>query len=157
MTGRPRLRNLDTESGKIKRVSYEEISRWILDSWRAVTVTCKKKWISKSFWRYFNTRNRRSRRVNFRKWTQCCTRRDYKCTSFIWLWFRLRFCWFWVTSLYCLRTMNDILCFTLYSCICGMKYLQKHNFRKWNEIVKSWFQINVIYFRNIRCFKLLCT
>jgi hypothetical protein len=23
----------------------------------------------------------------------------------------------------CLRTINDILCFTLYSCICDMKYL----------------------------------
>jgi hypothetical protein len=29
-----------TESGKIKRVSYEEISRWILESWQAVMVTC---------------------------------------------------------------------------------------------------------------------
>jgi hypothetical protein len=25
----------DTESGKIKRVSYEEIRRWILESWQA--------------------------------------------------------------------------------------------------------------------------
>jgi hypothetical protein len=32
-----------TESGKIKRVSYEEISWWILESWQAVTVTCVKK------------------------------------------------------------------------------------------------------------------
>jgi hypothetical protein len=32
-----------TESGKIKRVSYEDINRWILESWQAVTVTwCKK-------------------------------------------------------------------------------------------------------------------
>jgi hypothetical protein len=73
--------------------------------------------VSKSFWRYFNARNRWSRRDNFRKWTQWCTRRDYKCTSFIWLWFRWRFCWFWATSLYCFHTMNDILCFTLYFCI----------------------------------------
>jgi hypothetical protein len=28
-----------TESGKIKRVSYEEVRRWILESWQAVTVT----------------------------------------------------------------------------------------------------------------------
>jgi hypothetical protein len=33
------------------------------------------------------------------------------------LWFRWRFCWFWVTSLCCLLTMNDILCFTFYSCV----------------------------------------
>jgi hypothetical protein len=38
-----------------------------------------------------------------------------------------------------------------------MKYLQKQNFIKWNEIVKSWFQTTVIYFCDIRCFKLLCT
>jgi hypothetical protein len=31
-----------TESGKIKRVSNEEISQWILESWQAVTVTCVK-------------------------------------------------------------------------------------------------------------------
>jgi hypothetical protein len=83
-------------------------------------VTYVKKWVLKSFRRYFNARNRRWRRVNFRKWTQWCT---YKCTSFIWLWFRWRFSWFWVTSLYCLRTINDIVRFTLYSCICDMKYL----------------------------------
>jgi hypothetical protein len=116
-----------------------------------------KKWVWKSFRRYLNARNRRSRIVNFRKWTQWCTKKDYKCTSFVWLWFRCRFCWFWVTSLYCLRTMNDILHFTLYSCICDMKYLQKQNFRKRNEIVKSWFQTTVIYLRDICCFKLLCT
>jgi hypothetical protein len=56
-----------TASGKIKRVSYEEIGRWILVSWQAVTVTCIKKWVLKSFWQYFNTRNRTSRRVKFRK------------------------------------------------------------------------------------------
>jgi hypothetical protein len=30
-------------------VSYEEISRWILESWRAVTVTCKKNGFQKAF------------------------------------------------------------------------------------------------------------
>jgi hypothetical protein len=38
-----------TESGKIKRVSYEEISRWILESWQAVTVTCVKHGFQKAF------------------------------------------------------------------------------------------------------------
>jgi hypothetical protein len=38
-----------TESGKIKRVSYEEISRWILESWQAVTVTCVKNGFQKAF------------------------------------------------------------------------------------------------------------
>jgi hypothetical protein len=36
-----------TESGKIKRVSYEEISLWILEIWQPVTVTCVKKLVSK--------------------------------------------------------------------------------------------------------------
>jgi hypothetical protein len=35
--------------GKIKRESYEEISRWILDSWQAVTVTCVKNGFQKAF------------------------------------------------------------------------------------------------------------
>jgi hypothetical protein len=38
-----------TESGKIKRVSYEEISRWILESWQAVTVNCVKNGFQKAF------------------------------------------------------------------------------------------------------------
>jgi hypothetical protein len=38
-----------TESGKIKSVSYEEISRWILESWQAVTVTCVKNGFQKAF------------------------------------------------------------------------------------------------------------
>jgi hypothetical protein len=38
-----------TESGKIKRVSYEEISRWILGSWQAVTVTSVKNGFKKAF------------------------------------------------------------------------------------------------------------
>jgi hypothetical protein len=38
-----------TESGKIKRVFYEEISRWILESWQAVTVTCVKNGFQKDF------------------------------------------------------------------------------------------------------------
>jgi hypothetical protein len=38
-----------SESRKIKRVSYEEISWWILESWQAVTVTCVKNGVSKSF------------------------------------------------------------------------------------------------------------
>jgi hypothetical protein len=38
-----------TESGKIKRVSYEEISRWILESWQAVTVTYVKNGFQKAF------------------------------------------------------------------------------------------------------------
>jgi hypothetical protein len=38
-----------TESGKIKRVSYEEMSRWILESWQAITVTCVKKGFLKAF------------------------------------------------------------------------------------------------------------
>jgi hypothetical protein len=38
-----------TESGKIKKVSYEEISRWILESWQAVTVTCVKNRFQKAF------------------------------------------------------------------------------------------------------------
>jgi hypothetical protein len=38
-----------TESGKIKRVSYEEISRWILESWQAVTVICIKNGFQKAF------------------------------------------------------------------------------------------------------------
>jgi hypothetical protein len=37
-----------TESGKIKRVSYEEISQWILESWQAVTVTCVKNGFQKA-------------------------------------------------------------------------------------------------------------
>jgi hypothetical protein len=59
------------------------------------------------------------------------------------LWLRWRFSWFWVTSSYCARTVNDILRFMLFSCICDMKYLKKQNFRKWNEVVKSWFQTNL--------------
>jgi hypothetical protein len=35
--------------GKIKRVSYEETSRWILESWQALTVTCVKNWFQKAF------------------------------------------------------------------------------------------------------------
>jgi hypothetical protein len=38
-----------TESGKSKRVSYEEISRWILESWQGVTVTCVKNGFQKAF------------------------------------------------------------------------------------------------------------
>jgi hypothetical protein len=38
-----------TESGKIKRVSYEEISWWILENWQAVTVTCVKNGFQKDF------------------------------------------------------------------------------------------------------------
>jgi hypothetical protein len=38
-----------TESGKIKRASYEEISRWILESWQAVMVTCVKNGFQKAF------------------------------------------------------------------------------------------------------------
>jgi hypothetical protein len=38
-----------TESGKIKRVSHKEISRWILESWKAVTVTCVKNGFRKAF------------------------------------------------------------------------------------------------------------
>jgi hypothetical protein len=38
-----------TESRKIKRVSYEEMSRWILESWQAVTVTCVRNGFQKAF------------------------------------------------------------------------------------------------------------
>jgi hypothetical protein len=38
-----------TESGKIKRVSYEEISQWILEIWQAVMVTCVKNGFQKAF------------------------------------------------------------------------------------------------------------
>jgi hypothetical protein len=38
-----------TESGKKKRVSYEEIGWWILESWQAVTVTCIKNGFQKAF------------------------------------------------------------------------------------------------------------
>jgi hypothetical protein len=37
-----------TELGKIKRVSYEEISWWMLASWQAVTVTCVKNGFQKA-------------------------------------------------------------------------------------------------------------
>jgi hypothetical protein len=38
-----------TESGKIKSLSYEEIRRWILQSWQAITVTCVKNGFQKAF------------------------------------------------------------------------------------------------------------
>jgi hypothetical protein len=38
-----------TELENIKRVSYEEISRWILQSWQAVMVTCVKNGFQKAF------------------------------------------------------------------------------------------------------------
>jgi hypothetical protein len=38
-----------TESGKFKRMFYEEISRWILESWQAVTGTCVKNEFQKGF------------------------------------------------------------------------------------------------------------
>jgi hypothetical protein len=38
-----------TESGKINRASYEEIGRWILESWKAGTVTCVKNGFQKAF------------------------------------------------------------------------------------------------------------
>jgi hypothetical protein len=38
-----------TESGTNERVSYEEISRWILESWQAVTVTCVQNEFQKAF------------------------------------------------------------------------------------------------------------
>lgn len=36
-----------TKSGKRKRASYSEVCRWIVDSWKDVTVTCIKNGIRK--------------------------------------------------------------------------------------------------------------
>jgi hypothetical protein len=49
-----------TESGKIKRVSYEEIKTVDPRKLAGCYGDLRKKWVSKSFWRYFNARNRRS-------------------------------------------------------------------------------------------------
>jgi hypothetical protein len=55
-----------TESGKIKRMSYEEISQWFLESWQTVMVICVKNGCQKAFGD-ISLPEMEDHRVNFRK------------------------------------------------------------------------------------------
>jgi hypothetical protein len=81
-----------------------------------------------------------------------------KCTSFIWLWFRWRFFFGfeWPHCTVCVQRMifcvsRFILVFVAWNTF--KSRTSENEMKLWNR----WFQITVIYFRDIRCFKLLCT